>query len=164
MNVRRAAVFYASVVPFAILVALLEIAIEGPNGWAKGLYNFGIYWDSGLGLILGGGKPWTPYHFLVNCIYLLALHFYFWKGESWTGWVKAAKVSARCLAWLLAAWALEDFLWFVLNPFYGLSKLNPQNVWWHNWIGPVPDLYVLLPPVSLLLYWLSTGSPSEKPA
>ncbi|MEK7542067.1 MAG: hypothetical protein AAB524_00005, partial [Patescibacteria group bacterium] len=25
-----------------------------------------------------------------------------------------------------------DFLWFVLNPYYGVKKFKKQNVWWHN--------------------------------
>jgi hypothetical protein len=152
MSVSQVARFYGSVIPFAILIALLEIAIEGKEGWARGLYNFGIYWDSGLGLSLGGGKPWTPYHALLNAVYLLALHVYLWKGEHWRGWRAAAGISARCYAWLFAIWTLEDFLWFACNPFYGLERLTPEHVWWHNWIGPIPDMYLILPPLSVLLY------------
>lgn len=155
VSLRGVLTFYGSVVPFATVIALLEIAIEGREGWARLLYNFGIYWDTGLGLTLGGGKPWTPYHALLNLLYLITTHIYLWKGERWTGWRKAAGTTARCFAWLFAVWTLEDFLWFLFNPFYGLGRLTPEHVWWHNWIGPIPDMYIVLPPLSALLYALS---------
>lgn len=147
--------FYLSVLPFAFVIALFEIAIEGKEGWAKGLYNFGIYADGKWGMLIGGGKPWTPYHGLLNLIYLMSLHFYFWKGKRWTTIGKAARITSKCFAWMIACWCVEDFLWFTFNPYYGISNLTSQHVWWHNWIGPIPDMYILLPPVSLLFYWLA---------
>jgi hypothetical protein len=31
---------------------------------------------------------------------------------------------------------LEDFFWFVINPFYGIQKFNSQNAFWLlNWIN-----------------------------
>ena len=39
--------------------------------------------------------------------------------------------------------ALEDFLWFVFNPYYGLKKFNKKHIPWHeDWFGPIPLQYV----------------------
>ena len=45
------------------------------------------------------------------------------------------------LAWLIA-W---DYLWFVLNPYWGVSRFRRGQVWWYPglWIGRLPlDYYV----------------------
>jgi hypothetical protein len=37
---------------------------------------------------------------------------------------------------------IEDFLWFVLNPDFGLAGFNPKNAFWHkNWIFGAPVEY-----------------------
>jgi hypothetical protein len=49
---------------------------------------------------------------------------------------------------------LEDFLWFVLNPYYGIKNFRKGKIWWHKqWWGPVPALYwFLLIAVIVLIY------------
>jgi hypothetical protein len=40
-------------------------------------------------------------------------------------------------------WIAEDFIWFALNPAYGLSRLAPQFVSWHkNWLWGWPSDYL----------------------
>ena len=36
-----------------------------------------------------------------------------------------------------------DYLWIIINPYYGVWKRRPKkDVWWHKkWIGPFPDDY-----------------------
>jgi len=50
---------------------------------------------------------------------------------------------------------LEDFLWFVLNPHYGIKNFRKGKIWWHKpWWGPVPALYwFLLVIVIVLIYF-----------
>ena len=54
-------------------------------------------------------------------------------------------------------WVIEDFLWFVLNPHYGLRKFKPQFIWWHahSWLWIMPRDYVIYSPIGILLYYLS---------
>lgn len=133
----------------ALALALLEIEIEGPYGWAEKLPT--PYRVSGplarlFGLVLGG-KPLTGYNLLLFAATLLAFHLPFAFGAPWT--------AARELA-LLAAWvswsALWDLLWFLLNPAYGWRRFRPGNVWWHRrWLWRLPVDYWVAVALSLSL-------------
>jgi hypothetical protein len=79
----------------------------------------------------------TGYHVYLLTFLLLLLHFpalfvdWTWKRE--------------CLAigFFLAMWPMEDFLWFVLNPDYGIRSFKPGQIPWHkSWLGPMPTCYV----------------------
>jgi hypothetical protein len=50
---------------------------------------------------------------------------------------------------------VEDFLWFVLNPYYGIENFRKGKIWWHKtWWGPVPSFYwILLIIVIFLIYF-----------
>ena len=40
---------------------------------------------------------------------------------------------------LMLFWIIEDFLWFVLNPAYGLARFTPVQIpWHHHWLFGVP--------------------------
>ena len=133
----------------ALVLALVEIEIEGPYGWAEKLPT--PYRVSGplarlFGLVLGG-KPLTGYNLLMFAATLLAFHLPFAFGTPWS--------AARELA-LLAAWvswsALWDFLWFLLNPAYGWRRFRPGSVWWHSrWLWRLPLDYWVAVVVSLAL-------------
>jgi len=133
----------------ALVLALVEIEIEGPYGWAEKLPT--PYRVSGplarlFGLVLGG-KPLTGYNLLMFATTLLAFHLPLAFGAPWT--------AARELA-LLAAWvswsALWDLLWFLLNPAYGWRHFRPGNVWWHNrWLWRLPVDYWVAVALSLAL-------------
>ena len=98
---------------FALVMALVEIEIEGPYGWAEKLPT--PYRVSGpvarlFSLVLAG-KPLTGYNLLMFAATLLAFHLGFAFGAPWT----AARELELLAAWV--AWsALWDFLWFLLNP------------------------------------------------
>jgi hypothetical protein len=133
----------------ALVLALVEIEVEGPYGWAEKLPT--PYRVSGplarlFGAVLGG-KPLTGYNLLMFASTLLAFHLPFAFGAPWT--------AARELA-LLAAWvswsALWDFLWFLLNPAYGWRRFRRGNVWWHRrWLWRLPLDYWVAAVVSLAL-------------
>jgi len=143
----------------ALVMAAVEIEIEGPYGWAEKLPT--PYRVSGpparvFGLALGG-KPLTGYNLLMFAATLLAFHLPFAFGAPWTG--------ARELA-LLAAWvawsALWDFLWFLLNPAYGWRRFRRGNVWWHRrWLWRLPLDYWVALVASLVLAALAQAVGGE---
>ena len=69
--------------------------------------------------------------------------------DAWT-WA----LELRVLAFLILFWILEDFLWFVFNPDWGIRRFRPEYVWWHapNWWGPLPRDYWLFLPLAAGLY------------
>ena len=53
-------------------------------------------------------------------------------------------MEARILGSLMLFWLIEDILWFVMNPAYGLAKLTPEHVPWHpHWVLGVPVDYIV---------------------
>ena len=73
------------------------------------------------------------------------------------------RLELRVLGSLAFFWILEDFLWFVLNPAYGLLKFNPGNIpWHHHWLLGVPTDYVVFLTISSIFIWLSFRRPKLK--
>jgi hypothetical protein len=133
----------------AVVMALVEIEIEGPFGWAQKLPT--PYRVSGplarlFGLVLGG-KPLTGYNLLMFAATLVAFHLPFAFGAPWT----AARELALLASWI--AWsAVWDFLWFLLNPAYGWRRFRLGNVWWHSrWLWRLPADYWIAAAASLVL-------------
>ena len=133
----------------ALVMAAVEIEIEGPFGWAEKLPT--PYRVSGpLARLFGaalGGKPLTGYNLLMFPATLLAFHLPFAFGASW---------SAATELTVLASWvswsALWDVLWFLLNPSYGWRRFRRGAVWWHRrWLWRLPLDYWTAAVVSLLL-------------
>lgn len=134
---------------YALLMACLEIEIEGRHGWAERLPTW--YRTSGLLArvfsMLASGKPLTGYHFFLLPITALTFHLPFAAGVPWTG-ARELAVLAAWISWL-AVW---DVLWFVLNPAYGWRRLRPECVWWHRvWISRLPVDYLLAIVIPLAL-------------
>jgi len=117
----------------ATALALLEIQIEGPYGWAEKAPCWRPAPDSFIARThskVMGGKPLTGYHIAIFGLVFLIVHIPFFSGVSWSP-IKELEVFS--LFFLLSScW---DFLWFVWNPFYGLKKFRPEFIWWHkNWL------------------------------
>lgn len=119
---------------FATALALLEIQIDGKNGWAANVPCWrpepgskAARWYSKV----MGGKPLTGYHIAMFSFVLVILHQPFFVGVRWT---MVRELEVLSIYFLIAVcW---DFLWFVWNPHYGLKKFNGANVWWfRNWVG-----------------------------
>jgi hypothetical protein len=60
---------------------------------------------------------------------------------------------------ILLFWVLEDFLWFVLNPAFGLRRFRRDAIWWHaeSWWGFMPRDYWIFTPIAVALFaasWL----------
>lgn len=125
-----AGVYYFAI---ALVLALLEIQIEGPYGWAARLPTW--RWDTPA-VRRWLGKPVTGYHVLLNLFILLLLHL----PVVVTGMSLARETEILSLYFLLCvSW---DFLWFACNPHFGLRRFRPEHVWWFRgwWMG-VPRAY-----------------------
>ncbi len=130
--------------------AKVEIQIEGKDGWAASLPTWRIekHW---LLDIFWGGRAMTGYHAWMFSFIALVFHLPLFVFGSWT-----LKFEARVLGCLMFFWIIEDFLWFVLNPAFGLRKFRPDSVPWHKyWFFFVPVDYAVFVVVGIFLIWHS---------
>ncbi|MDR2207430.1 MAG: hypothetical protein LBE22_00420 [Azoarcus sp.] len=123
----------AWVLLLAYFFANVEIQIEGAAGWAANLPTWRVekHW---LLDIFWGSRPITGYHAWIFSCVMLFFHFplLFMGHFSW-------RAEARVIAFIAIFWIAEDFLWFVLNPAFGLTKFHSESVPWHiHWLGPAP--------------------------
>lgn len=153
----------------ALTLAIVEIQIEGPHGWASKLPAWRPHPSRRLARVFSAcvaGKPCTGYHLAIFFLVLLIFHLPFAFGMPFTlaVWIKTLSLYFLFLV-------LWDFLWFVLNPHYPLKEFNKARIWWHKkWIFGVPidyfggallSLAVLLPysvahqTADLLMWWLA---------
>lgn len=126
---------------FVLLVALLfaevEIQIEGSAGWAANLPTWRIE-DHWLLDAFWGGRPLTGYHAWVFSFMALVFHLPAFFTDRWN-W----RHEMRVIGCLMIFWIAEDFLWFVLNPAYGIGGFTPAQVPWHkHWLLGVPTDYL----------------------
>lgn len=147
-----------SVVAFSVgltacawLFALVEIHVEGGQGWAKSLPTWRV--ENRWTRLLYGKRPLTGYHLYVQLFVLVISHAPFFLGlapHTWRG-------EARVLAFVILFWVVEDFLWFVMNPKFGLRRFRKQHVWWHapTWWWVMPRDYWIFIPVGVALYVVS---------
>ena len=135
----------------AVAFALVEIQVEGQHGWAAHLPTWRI--ENRWTRLFCGRRPLTGYHLYAQFFVLVLVHLPFGLGLA----PLTLGHEARVLSFLTFFWVLEDFLWFVLNPAFGLKRFRPQHIWWHapTWWGLMPRDYWLFLPVGFLLYWAS---------
>jgi hypothetical protein len=138
----------------ATLFAELEIQIEGAHGWAAGLPTWRVD-DAPILKLFFGGRAITGYHVFafsfMFCVFHLPIvlvgHF-------------AWRIEARILGSLMLFWMVEDFLWFVLNPAFGLAKFTPQHVPWHpHWLLGVPVDYIVFTLLAVALLFAAYRRP-----
>lgn len=134
--------------------AQVEIHIEGAAGWAANLPTWRIeqHW---LLDMFWGGRPMTGYHAWVFPFIALFFHLpLFFMGQwSW-------RLEARVVACIMLFWLVEDFLWFVCNPAYGLAHFNPAHIPWHkHWLLFAPTDYWVAVVVGGILLWVSYKVP-----
>ena len=120
------AIFFLSLAVVAGLFALLEIHIEGPDGWAAKLPTWRI--ENRWTRLFFSAKPLTGYHLYTQLFSLAVVHLPFGLGLTPLTW----PAEARVLAFFILFWVLEDFLWFVLNPAFRLRRFRPEHAWWHR--------------------------------
>lgn len=123
---------------FTIFYSLFEIEIEGKNGWAKCLptWRITIPYQKTF-----NGKAITGYHTFMILIWTMFFHSYF----LYNSWSFGKELI--CVGMMLIYLIVEDFLWFVLNPYYETAKFFQQKVRWHKrwflWL-PIDYWYFIL--------------------
>ena len=145
------AIFFAFLLIASGIFAGLEIQAEGKNGWAADFPTWRIKnkWTK----FFLGGKPLTGYHLFFMLFMIFIVHIPYALGIIPLTWAS----ELRIIAFLVLFFVIEDFLWFVFNPSYGMKKFKPEYIWWHavNWWGPVPRDYWLFVPIGIAVYVLS---------
>jgi len=132
---------------FVIILALsaLEVQIEGRYGWTKKLPTWRI--KSKIFGFFMGGKELTGYLFYMLSLLFLLFHLPFFGGAAWT-W----QAEIEILFLFIIFSAFWDFLWFLLNPYYGLANFKPSYVYWHQqWILGTPLDYPRALLVSMMI-------------
>ncbi len=125
----------------AVVLALVEIQIEGEGGWAKNLptYHQSVNrWIVRVYSAIMSGKEMTVYHISIFTFVLLSFHLPYMFGLqlTWNHWLQTMSLYFL----FLVVW---DFLWFVMNPHYSIRRFNPQHVWWHRkWTLGMPVDYL----------------------
>ena len=135
----------------ALILAEWEIQIEGKDGWVAKSPGWRI--EKGWLMKLSGGRPVTGYHIYMTVFLIALVHLpLFFLTRTW-------RLESLLLGFYVGMVLLEDFLWFVLNPYFGLKKFRKGQIWWHkSWCGPVPKLYWFLLPLAGVLIWLGRSA------
>ena len=123
----------------ALLWAKLEIEIEGEHGWAANLPTWRVEKHRLLDWFYGG-RPLTGYHTWAFASVFFFFHFPMFMAHQWT-----LKGELHAVGGFMLFWVLEDFLWFILNPHFGVRKFTRANIWWHKrWFCSLPvDYWVM---------------------
>ncbi len=133
-----------------VVWAWLEINIEGPDGWAGKAPTW--RYKSRWWMKLSGGKPLTGYHVFFNLSQLWFLHLIFILTRHWTWSLELVIMGCFVLMGVV-----EDFLWFALNPYWGLKRFRREEIWWHRnqpWFCRVPSSYILGLLIAAVFFWL----------
>ena len=136
-------------------MALLEVQIEGPFGWAAGLPTWRIVLPFSIFGTFGfADKPLTGYH-LYLCLLLFVLpHFAFF----FTKW--SLKKELFVLSFYALFTTFEGIFWFLVNPAYGLRNFTQDGVGWYRhetWLI-VPLEYYPRFIFGGILYWLANSN------
>jgi len=137
----------------ALMLAYLEVQIEGKNGWAGRLptWRASGKWYGKLYQRVMGGKELTGYHIGVFGFVFLFLHYPFFAGGF--NWSLFGELWVLSIFFLFSV--VWDYLWIIINPHYGVIRRRPQNdvIWHRHWWGPFPrDYYFGLLFSALALY------------
>lgn len=107
----------------AFFHSLQEIQIEGKAGWARHLPTFRISTFITKLLI---GKEITGYHLFMLLMWIIIFHgIYLFQSFN----LKTELIILGLLNWYFI---IEDFLFFIINPHYGIKKFKKSNISWHK--------------------------------
>ena len=138
----------------AILTSLIEIEID-PYGWTT-LQN--TTWHRSSNVIAQiMGKPVTGYHlyFAIQQVFMLFLGL-----VTLYPYIENADGLFLLFASYFPIWnVVEDFGWFVLNPYFGVENFHKNKIWWHHnncFINDrIPIMYLNAFGISMVLGFLS---------
>ncbi|MFA6407833.1 MAG: hypothetical protein WCV80_04015 [Candidatus Paceibacterota bacterium] len=130
--------------------AKFEIQIEGPNGWASNLPTWRLPPSHWVSRVFFGGRPTDGYHVWLFTFIFFLLHAPFLYLPF------SIAIELKIVSFFILLLILEDFLWFVINPAFGIKKFKKENIWWHasHWLWIIPAEY-LLALVGIGLYFAS---------
>jgi hypothetical protein len=150
MNLSSPLLLLGWILLISFFFANVEIQIEGGKGWASGLPTWRIDSHPLLDLFWGG-RPMTGYHAWIFSFMFLIFHLAAFITGQWN-----VKLEARILGSLMLFWIIEDFLWFILNPSFGLEKFSSAFIPWHKkWLLFVPVDYITFSTIGTLLLCFS---------
>lgn len=117
----------------ATITALWEVQVEGSEGWAKKLPTFRI---NVFFRKLLGGKPLTGYHIFLLLLFITVFHgLFITELGTW-------KIESGVFGFVSWFFVIEDVLWFVFNPHYGMRNFKKGKIEWHNrWAFGLPITY-----------------------
>lgn len=145
--------FVIYLISTAIIFALCEIQIEGRNGWAKKLptWKIPIRKIPLAKYFFRPERPLTGYHTYTWILIFLLTH----SGFLIHPW--SLKDELLLLAFYTFLITLEDFIWFIINPHFGLKKFSKNYIPWHQWwfLG-VPTFYWVGTALGLAFYIYSS--------
>lgn len=135
----------------ALLIALVEIETEGKYGWAEKSATWSKRIPTPkLFRLFSGTRTLTGYHLFLNIFLLLFMHATFVFSGNFSI-DREFELLATYLTWTVY-W---DFLWFILNPYYGWQAFSPKAVWWFGeepWVlNKLPLKYFIQIGITLLL-------------
>jgi len=135
----------------AFLLAKLKIIIEGPSGWAEKSNTWKI--ENRITRLFLGSKPLTGYHFYLFSFVIVICHLVYAINH----FLPFLSTEAKIIGFILLLMNTEDFLWFVLNPGFGIRNFKKEKIWWHasSWWWIAPSGYWIGSVVAVLLYYLS---------
>lgn len=124
----------------AIVLALLEVQIEGKNGWAANLPTWRpkpTTWYAKLYKKMMGNKEMTGYHLSMFGFVSLIFHLPFFFGVNWS-FSKELDILAIYMIFIV----IWDYLWFVVNPHFTIRDFKGDHTFWHQkWFLKLPKDY-----------------------
>lgn len=135
----------------AAVLAVLEIQIEGQHGWAKNLPTWrpkGHEWYAKAYVKIMSGKEMTGYHVTMFSLVFLIFGLPYVFGLPFN-----LEDILKTISFYFLFVALWDFLWFVLNPHYPLSRFKKEHLSFHHkqWLWGIPIDYYFALIISLLV-------------
>ncbi len=131
--------------------ALMEVQIEGRSGWASALptWRFENKWTRRI----LGSRQITGYHVYIQFVVAVFAHLTYFVVPLRPTW----SLELRIIAFIMLFWNVEDFLWFVVNPAFGVRRFRKEDIWWHagSWWWFMPRDYWIFIPIGVALYALS---------
>ena len=116
----------------SIIYSLIEIEMEGKNGWCTHL-------PTAKNVI----SSFTLYHLLMMALVFVIFYQMFHKKDIWI-----------MIFYITMFFFIEDFLWFVLNPYFTIKNYNKENITWHKtWISGQPLENYICYGIVLLTYF-----------
>ncbi|MDO8265143.1 MAG: hypothetical protein Q7T34_02120 [Candidatus Parcubacteria bacterium] len=140
----------------SFITAKLEIQIEGKYGWAQNLPT----WRKTEGFLVRlQGFPTTGYHTWLNALRFITfnipmLFFMIIFMIKEIDISLLIRTESLLLGLMITSIVIGNFLWVLLNPYYGIRKFNGKAIYWQKrWIGPFPDWYYLNIIISAILIY-----------